>query len=90
MDEIERHLDQAHFCWIGGYSRDEPFYFKVHSPVTLLEYDNHAAIFLGNREPEKYHTHTVMRTPTATTTARTSSASTTSCITTSQPGGSAS
>jgi hypothetical protein len=37
MDEIERHLDQAHICWIGGYSRDEPFYFKVHSPVTLLE-----------------------------------------------------
>jgi len=63
MDEIARHLDQAHFCWIGGHSRDEPFYFKVHSPVTLLEYDNHAAIFLGNREPEKYHTHTVMRTP---------------------------
>ena len=63
MDEIERHLEQAHFCWIGGYARDEPFYFKVHSPVTLLEYDNHAAIFLGNREPEKYHTHTVMRTP---------------------------
>jgi Protein of unknown function (DUF3500) len=63
MDEIERHLDQTHFCWIGGYSRDEPFYFKVHSPVTLLEYDNHAAIFLGNPEPEKYHTHTVMRTP---------------------------
>jgi hypothetical protein len=55
MDEVSRHLDKAHFCWVGGYSRDEPFYFKVHSPVTLLEYDNHAAIFLGNREPEKYH-----------------------------------
>jgi hypothetical protein len=63
MDEVERHLGQAHFAWIGGYSLDEPFYFKVHSPVTLLEYDNHAAIFLGNPEPEKFHTHTVMRTP---------------------------
>jgi hypothetical protein len=63
MDEIKRHIDQAHFAWIGGYSLDEPFYFKVHSPVTLLEYDNHAAIFLGNPEPEKFHTHTVMRTP---------------------------
>jgi hypothetical protein len=63
MDEIKRHLDQSHFAWIGGYSLDEPFYFKVHSPVTLLEYDNHAAIFLGNPEPEKFHTHTVMRTP---------------------------
>jgi hypothetical protein len=55
-------IPQSPRCF-GGYSRTEPFYFKVHSPVTLLEYDNRAAIFLGNPGPEKYHTHTVMRTP---------------------------
>jgi hypothetical protein len=63
MDEIRRYIDQTYFGWIGGYDREGPFYYKVHSPVTMIEYDNHAAVFLGNVEPEKYHTHTIMRTP---------------------------
>lgn len=60
---IARHLDECWFCWIGGRSNEEPFYYKLHSPVILVEYDNHAGIFLNNDTPEPYHVHTIVRTP---------------------------
>jgi hypothetical protein len=61
--EIEKHLDETHLAWIGEWDPDGPFYYRVHSPVVLIEYDNHPGIFLDNDIPEPFHVHTIVRTP---------------------------
>lgn len=63
MREIDRHLDETHFAWIGATHDDAVFYYRVHSPVILIEFDHHAGIFLDNPEPEPFHVHTIVRTP---------------------------
>lgn len=65
MREIERYLDQTYFAWIGLVDDVNPFYFRIHSPVTLIEFDHHSGIFLANEEPERFHAHTIVRTPNA-------------------------
>ena len=60
---IEKQLDETHLAWIGQWDEQSPFYYRVHSPVVLIEYDNHAGIFLDNDEPEPFHVHTIVRTP---------------------------
>ena len=61
--DIENHLADTHFCWIGGTSEDSPFYYRVQSPVIFIEFDHHAGVFLTNERPEKFHVHTIVRTP---------------------------
>ena len=63
MEEIERHLADTHFCWIGGHDEASPFYYRIQSPVVLIEFDHHAGVFLTNAEPAKFHIHTIVRTP---------------------------
>jgi hypothetical protein len=61
--EIERHLKDTHFCWIGGTGETNPFYYRIQSPVIFIEFDHHAGVFLTNPEPQKFHVHTIVRTP---------------------------
>jgi len=63
MAEIERHLEDTHFCWIGGCDDASPFYYRIQSPVVFIEFDHHAGVFLTNAEPAKFHVHTIVRTP---------------------------
>ncbi|MBL1101512.1 DUF3500 domain-containing protein [Streptomyces coffeae] len=63
MTDVRRHIDDTRFCWIGGRGDEDPFYYRVQSPVILVEFDHHAGVFLANSEPEKFHTHTIVRTP---------------------------
>jgi hypothetical protein len=63
MAEVDRHLGDTHFCWIGPDEEGRPFYYKVHGPVLWIEFDNHPGIFLDNDEPEPFHVHTIVRTP---------------------------
>jgi Protein of unknown function (DUF3500) len=63
MAEIERHLADTHFCWIGGTSDESAFYYRIQSPVVFIEFDHHAGVFLTNAEPAKFHVHTIVRTP---------------------------
>ncbi len=63
MDSVERQLDQTYFAWIGGFGDDDPFYYKIQSPVVLIEFDHHSGVFLTNVEPWKCHIHTLVRTP---------------------------
>jgi hypothetical protein len=63
IEEIERHLGHTHFCWIGGHDETSPFYYRIQSPVVLIEFDHHAGVFLTNAEPAKFHVHTIVRTP---------------------------
>ncbi|MFF2300329.1 DUF3500 domain-containing protein [Arthrobacter sp. NPDC058127] len=61
--EISDHYQDTWFSWIGGYGDDEPFYYRIQSPVVILELDHHCGVFLNNTEPKKFHIHTLMRTP---------------------------
>ena len=61
--EIESCWDETYFCWIGGWGSKDAFYYKLHSPVTMLEFDHHSGVFLTNREPRPFHIHTLIRTP---------------------------
>jgi hypothetical protein len=63
LAEVERHLDATHFCWIGGFAEESPFYYRIQSPVIFIEFDHHAGVFLTNPEPAKFHVHTIVRTP---------------------------
>jgi Protein of unknown function (DUF3500) len=63
MENVERHLDDTHIAWIGGSGEDDAFYYRVHSPVILIEYDCQHGVFLDNDQPEPFHVHTIVRTP---------------------------
>jgi hypothetical protein len=63
MDEVERHIAETHFCWIGGTGDDHPFYYRIQSPVVMIEFDHHSGVYLNNDKPEKFHVHTLVRTP---------------------------
>jgi hypothetical protein len=63
MRENRAHLANTWFCWIGGTDDDSPFYYRIQSPVLIIEFDHHAGVFLGNSTPEKFHIHTLVRTP---------------------------
>lgn len=61
--EIQEHYGETFFSWIGGWEGAEPFYFRLQSPVVVLELDHHTGVFLSNDEPAPFHMHTVVRTP---------------------------
>ncbi|AXJ10978.1 DUF3500 domain-containing protein [Arthrobacter sp. PM3] len=61
--EIAAHWDETWFCWIGGREAQDAFYFRLQSPVVVMELDHHTGVFLSNETPAPFHMHTVMRTP---------------------------
>jgi hypothetical protein len=61
--EVEQHIDETFFCWMGSSDGEGAIYYRVQSPVILIEFDNHSGVFLDNAEPEAFHVHTLMRTP---------------------------
>jgi len=48
---------------MGGHAADSPFYYRIHSPVILIEFDHQRGIALDNDEPSHNHIHTLVRTP---------------------------
>lgn len=63
MKLVEKHLDETHFAWIGPVNDKTPFYFRVHSPIVMNEFDHHNGVWLANALPKKYHIHTIQRLP---------------------------
>ena len=63
MAEVVSHLDETWFSWMGSTTDDDPFYYRVHSPVVLIEFDHHPGVAFDNRVPTRNHVHTVVRTP---------------------------
>ena len=63
MDEVAAHLDDTWFSWYGGFDDEAPFYYRVHSPVILIEFDHHPGVAFDNEVPSRHHVHTVVRTP---------------------------
>jgi len=63
MDEVRQHLGETHLMWLGGIEEDSVFYYRIHSPVLLIEFDHLRGVALDNDEPARTHIHTVVRTP---------------------------
>jgi hypothetical protein len=68
MNEVDRHLDNTFFSWIGGTEADSAFYYRVQSPVILIEFDhqrpaNLAKFAADPTKPTQQHIHCVVRTP---------------------------
>jgi len=68
LDDIAEHLDETYFAWIGTTEDDAVFYYRIQSPVVLIEFDHetHKALH-GEGYPENVpvnsHSHTIIRTP---------------------------
>ncbi|HYC47233.1 MAG TPA: DUF3500 domain-containing protein [Burkholderiales bacterium] len=64
MDEVRAHLDRTYFAWIGDSDPKGVFYYRIHSPVILIEFDHQARVApFRPREATRDHIHTVVRTP---------------------------
>ena len=64
MHEVEAHLDDTYFAWIGNTGPASVFYYRVQSPVILIEFDHQGPIALdGQPIPSRRHVHSVVRTP---------------------------
>ena len=68
MDEVRRHLDRTWFAWVGKTEPGSVFYYRIHSPVILIEFDHHRPANLRHLAadpllPNVEHIHSMVRTP---------------------------
>ena len=67
MDEVKAHLDNSWFAWRGTVLNDSIFYYRVQSPVILIEFDHQGPVGVkspdGSRDATRNHIHTMLRTP---------------------------
>ena len=68
MDEVDRHIENTWFAWIGDSKPDSAFYYRVQSPVILIEFDHQRPANLAKFAkdplvPTQQHIHCVVRTP---------------------------
>jgi hypothetical protein len=63
MAEVEAHLGETYFAWMGATGDDGPFYYRVQSPVVLIEFDHQPGLVFDNLAPSRHHVHSVIRTP---------------------------
>jgi Protein of unknown function (DUF3500) len=68
MEEVRAHLDRTWFAWIGRLDPGSVFYYRIHSPVILIEFDHQRPVGLRHlvddpTVPTLEHVHTVVRTP---------------------------
>lgn len=67
MEEIAQHMAETHFAWIGAGETDSVFYYRIHSPVVLIEFDHQMPVgtLMINQpgKPTRDHIHTIVRTP---------------------------
>jgi hypothetical protein len=64
LAEVKRRLTETYFCWMGGIEDDSTFYYRVQSPVIIIEFDHQRGIaFREHTKPYKDHIHVIVRTP---------------------------
>jgi hypothetical protein len=56
-EEVRRHLAETWFAWMGGVDEDSVFYYRLHSPVILVEFDHQRGIVFDNDAPSRHHVH---------------------------------
>ena len=64
MTDVKKYLDTTYFGWMGGTGKDSVFYYRIQSPVILIEFDHQRPIALARSSvPTRQHIHAVIRTP---------------------------
>jgi hypothetical protein len=67
LSDVEKQLDATYFAWIGGTEDDSVYYYRIHSPVVLIEFDHETPVGLRHLYPPgvpyREHIHSVVRTP---------------------------
>ena len=68
MDEVDRHIENTWLTWIGSTQADSAFYYRLQSPVILIEFDHQRPANLRKfaadpNKPTQQHIHCVVRTP---------------------------
>lgn len=68
MEDVRARLDETHFAWVGGSEDNSVFYYRIHSPVILIEFDHQRPANLRHlaadpQMPNREHIHVVVRTP---------------------------
>jgi hypothetical protein len=38
---FKEHLNETYFAWIGEFGDEDPYYYRIHSPVAFMELDFH-------------------------------------------------
>jgi len=67
LSDVQKHLDATYFAWIGGSQDNSVYYYRIHSPVVLIEFDHETPVGLRHLYPPgvpyREHIHSVVRTP---------------------------
>lgn len=64
MSEVQERLNETRFAWVGGTDPDSVYFFRIHSPVIIIEFDHQRGIALNRGgPPNRDHIHSVVRTP---------------------------
>jgi hypothetical protein len=68
MEEVRKHIDRTYFAWIGGGDETSVYYYRIHSPVVMIEFDHQRPANLRHlakdpAAPNRQHIHCVVRTP---------------------------
>jgi Protein of unknown function (DUF3500) len=67
MADVEKHLGETYFAWIGETNDNSVYYYRVQSPVILIEFDHQTPVGLRHLYPAgvpyREHIHSVVRTP---------------------------
>lgn len=63
MEEVADHLADTRFGWIGSTEDTGVFYYRVHSPVILIEFDHQRGVAFRGTPVSRNHIHTLVRTP---------------------------
>jgi hypothetical protein len=68
MEDVKARLGETYFAWVGGSEDNSVFYYRIHSPVILIEFDHQRPANLRHlatnpQVPNREHIHVVIRTP---------------------------
>jgi hypothetical protein len=69
MQEVKDHIADTYFAWVGAIDAEAVFYYRIQSPVILIEFDHELPGPLGQNPdyasdvPTRRHIHTIVRTP---------------------------
>jgi hypothetical protein len=63
LDSVRQHIDDTYIMWMGGTGETDVFFYRIHSPVILIEFDHQPGIAFASDEPIREHIHAVIRTP---------------------------
>jgi hypothetical protein len=68
MNEVEKYIEDTWFAWVGDTQDNSVFYYRIQSPVILIEFDHQRPANLAKfakdpKVPTQQHIHCVVRTP---------------------------